>query len=366
LPSLTSRRLTPPLSLLSPLQFQPSAKAYFPTTAAMNPGVLMEVLWLTEEETRSLLTMDEAIIAVEKAFYDHGMGQTQMPPKSYLYFSRYDGDLRTMPAYLEGQDLAGVKIVNVHTRYQDIGLPTVMALLVLNSSRTGAPLAIMGAAYLTSMRTGAAGAVAAKNLARPNSHVVGMIGAGVQARTQLSGLTRDFQIEQVIISDSSPERAHSLEDDARSFLNCDYLIAASTEEACQCDILVTTTPSRRPVVKDKWIMPGTHINAIGADARGKQELESTLMKRARVIVDDLTQAVHSGEVNVPISEGKLAPHDIYAQIGEILAGKKPGRTSDTEITIFDSTGLAIQDVAAGNVVYEKALARGLGMRMKLA
>jgi alanine dehydrogenase len=366
LPSLTSRRLTPPLSLLSPLQFQPSAKAYFPTTAAMNPGVLMEVLWLTEEETRSLLTMDEAIIAVEKAFYDHGMGQTQMPPKSYLYFSRYDGDLRTMPAYLEGQDLAGVKIVNVHTRYQDIGLPTVMALLVLNSSRTGAPLAIMGAAYLTSMRTGAAGAVAAKNLARPNSHVVGMIGAGVQARTQLSGLTRDFQIEQVIISDSSPERAQSLEDDARSFLNCDYLIAASTEEACQCDILVTTTPSRRPVVKDKWIMPGTHINAIGADARGKQELESTLMKRARVIVDDLTQAVHSGEVNVPISEGKLAPHDIYAQIGEILAGKKPGRTSDTEITIFDSTGLAIQDVAAGNVVYEKALARGLGMRMKLA
>jgi alanine dehydrogenase len=332
----------------------------------MNPGVLMEVLWLTEEETRSLLTMDEAIIAVEKAFYDHGMGQTQMPPKSYLYFSRYDGDLRTMPAYLEGQDLAGVKIVNVHTRYQDIGLPTVMALLVLNSSRTGAPLAIMGAAYLTSMRTGAAGAVAAKNLARPNSHVVGMIGAGVQARTQLSGLTRHFRIEQVIVSESSLERAQSLEDDARSFLNCDYLIAASTEEACQCDILVTTTPSRRPVVKDKWIMPGTHINAIGADARGKQELESTLMKRARVIVDDLTQAVHSGEVNVPISEGKLAPHDIYAQIGEILAGKKPGRTSDTEITIFDSTGLAIQDVAAGNVVYEKALARGLGMRMKLA
>ena len=130
----------------------------------MNLGVLMEVLWLTEEEARSLLTMDEAIIAVEKAFYDHGMGQTQMPPKSYLYFSRYDGDLRTMPAYLEGQDLAGVKIVNVHTRNQDIGLPTVMALLVLNSSKTGAPLAIMGAAYLTSMRTGAAGAVAAAKI----------------------------------------------------------------------------------------------------------------------------------------------------------------------------------------------------------
>jgi len=310
--------------------------------------------------------MDEAIIAVEKAFHDHGMGQTQMPPKSYLYFPRYDGDLRTMPAYLEGQDLAGVKIVNVHPRNQEIGLPTVMALLVLNSSKTGAPLAIMGATYLTSMRTGAAGAVAARTLARQNSQVVGIIGAGVQARTQLLGLSRHFQIEQVIVSDSSLERAQSFEDDVRPYLNCDCLTTTSLEDACQCDILVTTTPSRRPVVQDKWIKPGTHINAIGADARGKQELESSLTKRAKVVVDDLTQAVHSGEVNVPISEGMLAPQDIYAQIGEILTGKKPGRVSDEEITIFDSTGLGIQDVAAGNAVYKKALNTGLGMRLKLA
>ena len=326
----------------------------------------MEILWLTEEIVRSLLTMDEAIIAVEKAFHDHGMGQTQMPPKSYLYFTRYGGDLRTMPAYLEGQDLAGVKIVNVHTRNQEIGLPTVMALLVLNSSRTGAPLAIMGATYLTSMRTGAAGAVAARTLARQNSQVVGIIGAGVQARTQLLGLSRHFQIEQVIVSDSSLERAQSFEGDVRPYLNCECLTTASPEDACQCDILVTTTPSRRPVVQDKWIKPGTHINAIGADARGKQELESSLTKRAKVVVDDLTQAVHSGEVNVPISEGLLAPQDIYAQIGEILTGKKPGRISDEEITIFDSTGLGIQDVAAGNAVYKKALNTGLGMRLKLA
>jgi alanine dehydrogenase len=271
-----------------------------------------------------------------------------------------------MPAYLEGQDMAGVKIVNVHPRNQEIGLPTVMALLVLNSSRTGAPLAIMGATYLTSMRTGAAGAVAARTLARQNSQVVGIIGAGVQARTQLLGLSRHFQIEQVIVSDSSLERAQSFRDDVRPFLNCDCLTTARPEDACQCDILVTTTPSRRPVVQDKWIRAGTHINAIGADARGKQELESSLTKRAKVVVDDLTQAVHSSEVNVPISEGLLAPQDIYAQIGEILTGKKPGRVSDEEITIFDSTGLGIQDVAAGNAVYKKALDTGLGMRLKLA
>ena len=326
----------------------------------------MEVLWLTEEEVKLLLTMDEAIAAVEKAFYDHGMGQTQMPPKSYLYFSKYDGDLRSMPAYLEGQDLAGVKIVNVHAANPKIGLPTVMALLTLISPKNGVPLAIMGATFLTAMRTGAAGALAAKHLARQDSRVVGMIGAGVQAKTQLLGLSRHFKIEQVKVFDTSQERSQSLEKNGREFLDCEYLISAKPQEACQCDILVTTTPSRSPVVKDDWILPGTHINAIGADAKGKQELQSTLTKRSKVFVDDRAQATHSGEVNVPISEGILLPEEIYAQIGEVLTGKKPGRKSDTEITIFDSTGLGIQDVATGSAVYEKALQTRRGKKLLLA
>ncbi len=325
----------------------------------------MEVLWLTEDEVRSLLTMDDAIEAVQRAFLDHGMGRTQMPPKSYLYFSRHNGDLRTMPAYIEGQDLAGVKIVNVHPDNPQIGLPSVMALLILNSPQTGEPLAIMGATYITSMRTGAAGAVAARHLARPDSRMVGMIGAGAQARTQLQGLSRHFQIEQVIVYDSLADRARAFKEYVLGFLECDFIAAAGPKEACECDILVTTTPSRRPVVRDEWVRSGTHINAIGADAPGKQELDSILLKRARIVVDDVVQAVHSGEVNVPISEGILRQEDIDAQIGEILAGKKTGRTSNEEITIFDSTGLGLQDVAAGHVVYEKALKSGVGSRLKL-
>jgi alanine dehydrogenase len=325
----------------------------------------MQLLWLKEEDVVSILTMDDAIAAVEKAFFDHGMGEIQMPPKSYLNFSKYDGDLRTMPAYLEGQDQAGVKIVNVHTRNPKIGLPTVMALLVLNSSKTGAPLCMMGATYLTSMRTGAAGAIAAKCLARASSKVVGMVGAGVQARTQLLGLSKFFKIEQVIVSDTSIERAKSFEKDARSFQNCDYQLTTDVKEACNCDILVTTTPSRLAVVRESWIKPGTHINAIGADAKGKQELESNLTKKAKVVVDDMTQAVHSGEVNVPISSGVLLPEEIHAQIGEILTCKKPGRVSDMEITIFDSTGLGIQDVATGFAVYERALETGRGTKLEL-
>lgn len=323
----------------------------------------MEVLWLTDEEVKLLLTMDETIAAVEKAFYDHGMGQTQMPPKSYLYFSKYDGDLRTMPAYLEGCDQAGVKIVNVHAANPKIGLPAVMALLTLISPKNGVPLAIMGATFLTAMRTGAAGALAARHLARQDSRVVGMIGAGVQAGAQLLGLSRHFNIEQVRVFDTSEERSRSLETDSREFLDCEFMICTKPQEASQCDILVTTTPSRRPVVKGDWILPGTHINAIGADARGKQELESSLTKTAKVFVDDMAQAVHSGEVNVPISQGILLPEEIFAQIGEVLAGKKPGRESETEITIFDSTGLGIQDVATGFAVYEKALQKRMGVKL---
>lgn len=311
------------------------------------------------------MTMDEAISAVNRAFLDHGMLRAQMPPKSYLYFSRHNGDLRTMPAYLEGEDLAGVKIVNVHPGNQEIGLPSVMALLILNSPQTGEPIAVMGATYLTSMRTGAAGAVAASYLARKNSRVVGMIGAGAQARTQLSGLSRQFPLEEVRVFDSSADRARSFREDVPGQMNCHCITVAGIQEACECDILVTTTPSRRPVIRDEWIRAGTHINAIGADAPGKQELPSILLKRATIVVDDLVQAVHSGEVNVPISEGAIRPEDIYGQIGEILAGKKHGRTSDEEITIFDSTGLGIQDVAAGHLVYEKARKTDLGKRLKL-
>ena len=153
----------------------------------------MQLLWLKEEDVISLLTMDDAISAVEKAFFDHGMGQIQMPPKSYLNFSKYDGDLRTMPAYLEGQDQAGVKIVNVHTRNPEIGLPTVMALLVLNSSQTGAPLSVMGATYLTSMRTGAAGASSCQ---MPRSGLVqgGRNGWGRRAsENAASGIVQVFQ-----------------------------------------------------------------------------------------------------------------------------------------------------------------------------
>ncbi|MDK2834716.1 MAG: alanine dehydrogenase, partial [Methanolobus sp.] len=285
----------------------------------------MHILWLTQSDVRSLLDMPSAMEAVESGFREHGLKKVQMPPKSYLYFTRHNGDLRTMPSFLEGQDIAGVKIVNVHPHNREKGFPTVMAVVVLNSTETGAPLAIMDGTYLTDMRTGAAGGVAAKYLARPDSRVVGMVGTGDQARTQLLALSQFMDIEKVRITCRNLSNCASFEKEMARVVNCDFVRTDSIKEVCRCDVLVTTTPVRSPIVRSEWVSEGTHINAIGADAMGKQELESVLLKRAKVVVDDIIQASHSGEINVPISSGTFSEADIYAELGEVIAGIKPGR-----------------------------------------
>lgn len=309
--------------------------------------------------------MPSAMNAVEKAFAEHGKKKVQMPPKPYLYFPKHNGDLRTMPAFLEEDDIAGVKIVNVHPENRKKGLPTVMAVFVLNSTETGAPLAIMDATHLTDVRTGAAGGVAAKYLARKDSKVAGFVGGGSQARTQLLALSRAFDLDCVKVYTRSSASASSFASFAEELLSCDVVIADTIPDVCRADIVVTTTPSRDPLVKAEWIAEGTHINAIGADAQGKEELDPLILKKGRVVVDDKVQAFHSGEVNVPLSSGIITEDMICCEIGEVVTGLKEGRTSVEDITIFDSTGLAIQDVSVGNLVYKEALESAIGQSLKM-
>ncbi len=321
----------------------------------------MNVLWLADSDVRSLLSMDDAIACVEEAFREHGLGNAQMPPKIYLYFEK--GDLRAMPAYLTKQGIAGVKIVNVHPNNPSIGLPTVMAMLILNNPETGVPLAIMDATYLTDMRTGAGGGVAAKYLSRADSKVLGLVGAGRQARTQLLAISQARELELVKVASKSPEASHGFKKEMSRAVGCDIDVVG-VNEACDCDILATTTPVREPIIKNEWIKDGTHINAIGADAPGKEELDPRILMRAKIVVDDMKQAVHSGEVNVPLSKKLIREEDIYCELGKVVLGEC-GRESGDEITIFDSTGLAIQDAAVGKRVYEKAKKQGLGERLKM-
>ena len=291
------------------------------------------------------LDIGEVNMAVESAFADHGRGLVQMPPKLYVTLPK--GDFRTMPAYLPSLAIAGVKIVNVHPDNPARGLPTVMALTVILDIETGQPVAIINATRLTDMRTGAAGAIAAKYLSAKKEIVLGVVGTGKQAEAQVTAISRELKIRQVRIWGRNPDHIRKFADRFMEF----PCLSASLENACDCDVLVTTTPSRSPLIRSEWIHSGTHINAIGADGPGKEELDPALLRRAQVFVDDPAQAIHSGEINVPISSGLYRADEIAGTLGEIVIGKKKRENSD-RITIFDSTGLAIQDMAIAKIAMQ--------------
>lgn len=284
---------------------------------------------------------------IEAAFAEHGRGNVQMPPKVYVTFGK-TGDFRTMPAYLPAAGIAGVKIVNVHPENRTHGLPTVMALTVIIDVDTGLPKALINATDLTALRTGAGGAVAARYLSPQQSTItLGLVGAGRQAEAQVEAMAAAFTIEEVRVWSRNEKTAAAF-----AARYADYNARpVSIERACDCDVLVTTTPSREPLVMEEWVHEGTHINAIGADAPGKQELDPAILLRAEVFVDEREQAIHSGEVNVPISTGLYDPAMIAGTLGEVVIGKK-GRSSPDAVTVFDSTGLAIQDLAIASLVLE--------------
>jgi alanine dehydrogenase len=330
----------------------------------------MQTLLLTDVEVKSLLSMAEVMEVVEVAFNQKGFGRVQMPAKSYLHYKKYNGDLRTMPSYLEELDISAVKIVNVHPDNPlKNSLPTVMGVVVLVDPATGYPIAIMGGTAVTCMRTGAAGGVAAKYLARKNSKVVGFVGAGTQARSQLAGLLEVFKkFEEIRVYDKNREaQLRFITETKANNLNVSKIVASESvkETTLGADIVVTATPSREPIVMNNMISPGTHITCIGADAVGKEELDPALLKRAKIVIDDWEQASHSGEINVPLSHGMLTKGNVWAEIGEIVAGLKPGRKTDDEITVFASTGLAIQDAVTAKLAYKKALQKNIGTFTKI-
>jgi alanine dehydrogenase len=291
------------------------------------------------------LDLGQVNLSVESAFADHGKGLVQMPPKVYITLP--EGDFRTMPAYLPSLSIAGVKIVNVHPKNPPLGLPTVMALTIILDLATGQPVAIINATRLTDMRTGAAGAVAAKYLSPKKEVVLGVIGTGRQAEAQVAAISRELKIREIRIGGRNPVHVRKFADRFMEY----PCMAVTVEKACDCDVLVTTTPSTSPIIRSEWIHEGTHINAIGADAPGKEELDPSLLRRAQVFVDDPAQAIHAGEVNVPISRGLYRADEIAGTLGEVVIGKKRRSGSDT-ITIFDSTGLAIQDLAIAKIAMQ--------------
>jgi ornithine cyclodeaminase/alanine dehydrogenase len=316
----------------------------------------MNTLVLTRADVEQVATMDLAVAAVERAFAGFGRGEATMPPKVYLPIEDHDGDFRAMPGRLG--DSAGVKWVSVHSQNRKrYGLPTVMAVYVLNDPANAFPLAVMDGTLLTALRTGAAGAVASKYLAQAAPKTISFIGCGAQAHT-LHGAHQ-------VVFDGFESLAHD-----RNAATAERFAArvgarvVSLEEAAGADIVCTATPSRAPFVQAQWIHAGAHINAMGADAPGKRELSTETLTSAAVYIDDIHQATGSGEINVPLAAGDFSLDDIAGTLGEVVAGVLPKPTLTTT-TIFDSTGLAIQDVALARAIYDAAKSQAIGQEIDL-
>ncbi len=314
----------------------------------------MQTLLLSSEDVDENAQMPDVIRAVEEAFAAYERGDAQMPAKSYIDLPQYDGDFRSMPAYMEASDwaAAGIKWVNVHPdNPKDHGLPTVMGTMIYSDPETAFPLSIMDGTELTMKRTGAAAAVATNYLAVEDASSLGIVGAGVQSYTQLDAISQVRDIREVVVADVNEEAVQRFIDRYDDEFD---VRAGSISEAGHCDVLSTVTPVEDPIVSAEDLGEHTHVNAMGADAEGKHELADEVLLASKLVIDDYDQTTHSGEINVPFHAGTLSDDDIYGEIGQIVTGAIDGRTDDDGVTVFDSTGLAIQDVATAHVVYEHA------------
>lgn len=320
-------------------------------------------LLLSRADVTALLTLDACIAAVENAFRQHGLGRTQ-PPK-VLGMPSTDGGFHIKAAQLSLSAPYFAAKLNGNFTYnrERFGMPTIQGLVLLCDAVNGYPLAVMDSIEITTLRTGAATAVAAKYLARPDSKVVTICGCGNQGRIQLRAVCRILSVQHVYAFDVNRAEADRFAAELSQELSIKVEAVQDLKAAvAKSDVCVTCTPARKFFLHKSYVQPGTFIAGVGADNEDKQELDPQLLLAGKVVADVVEQCIHIGDLHHAVSAGLMTPADVYAELGEVVAGKKLGRTSPDEITVFDSTGTALQDVAAAAVVYEQAKKLGRGVR----
>ena len=321
-------------------------------------------IWLNARDIAALLTMTDAIAAVEEAFRQLALGDVALPPRVGIGMARYGGGGAAMPAYVGGEiNSLGLKLVTLYPdnpgRYS---LAAVQATLVLLNPRTGQLLAVMDAGAGTALRTGAAGGVASRYLARQGATRATVFGAGVQGRAQLEALCAVRPIQQAWIVDRVPAAAEAFAAAMSAQLGLPIASATVLRAAvADADVILTATTAHEPLFDGNWLQPGAHINGIGSHAPAARELDTVTVQRARVVTDQTAACLaEAGDLIIPLREGAITEAHIAAQLGEIIIGRNPGRTAEDEITLFKSVGLAIQDIAVAAQVYRQALAAGRG------
>lgn len=341
---------------------------------------MSEIRILSRSNIAHLLALSEVIEAVERAYVQKSTGKGSLWPMVFHEFQSGHADLDIKSGDLGEEGIFGFKLVSWFGDNRDKGLPELFGTAMIFDITSGRPKALLDAGAMTHLRTGAAGAIGAKYLARPDSKNLLMVGTGGLAPFEIAATLSVLpDIENIWISNPrNPRRAidriDSIKEKVRSILadsgtgghGARISVADDLKEAVvKSDVIVTATPSTKPIIRAEWITPGTHLSCMGSDMSGKQELESSLFRRAKVVVDDVEQCLAVGECEIPTKENIFSRNSIHCEIGEIIGGLKPGRTDREEITLFDSTGIALQDLACSALALAKAEERKMGTVVEL-
>jgi ornithine cyclodeaminase len=317
----------------------------------------MKILILNHDDVVQLLPMTECIEVMSEALSALARGEVSQPLRTILKPSEVMGVLAMMPAFRAGdKPMFGLKAICVFPGNAAIGKDAHQGGVLLFSGETGEPLAMVNASAITSIRTAAVSAVATRSLAREDASELAIIGAGIQARSHLEAMARVRSIRSARIASSRFERARQFTGEMQPLFTFPIEAVATPEAAVRdADLIVTATTSREPVIRHEWILPGVHINAIGTYSPAAREIDTATMAAASLFVDRRESALNeAGDYLIAAKEGAIGPEQIRAELGEVLIGAEPGRTSPDEITVFKSLGLAIEDLAAAEHVYQKA------------
>lgn len=325
------------------------------------------VVVLTATDVDELLGAEEAIEAVEEAFRLWSLGAA--PPPGVLGVHVPGGGFHIKAAVMKGErDYFAAKTNgNFPGNPARHGLPSIQGVLVLADATVGTPLAVMDSIRITELRTAAATAVAARRLARPDASVLTLVGCGAQASSQLRAVAAVRSLAAVHVLDVDRQKAERFAAEAHRRLGIPVSASTDLRRSVQAsDLCITCTTARTPFLEADMVRPGSLVAAVGADNEEKHEIHPELMRASRVVVDSLAQCRLIGDLHHALEAGAMSERDVHAELGDVLAGKREGRTSDQEIFVFDSTGTAIQDVACAAVVFERAMARGRGMSVGMA
>lgn len=296
--------------------------------------------------------LQDFLPAIEEGFKQYSEGKVVVPPVGHMHMAKPEGNLHLKYCHIPSEEHFVVKLASHFPENFQKGLNSIDGMMILFSQKTGEPLVLFqDRGYMSQLRTGIAGAIMAKYLAPKKVERIGIIGAGTQARFQLKTLKGIVDCNEVIVWARDVEQANRYAHD-KELEGFRISVARSLEELTNsCNLIVTTTPSRKAILEEGMIRPGTHITAVGADSPGKQELDPGILKKADlIVVDSRSQCADHGETFYAISQGLISPTGVY-EIGEVITGKAPRRTNDSQITIADLTGLAVQDLKIAEAIY---------------